>query len=138
MVIPGEGGGHVVLRTLISVLRWQGVQIGLDMFMGSILGGIDARSPCNWTNGIGSTSCCKIQPTNFTIFNQSIQRINVLNILWLLFKRDRILSLDHATNDNREWQQIPWMPNPQRGGLWSTLTCILKWRFLLTLVSTHK
>lgn len=47
MVIPGEGGGHVVLRTLISVLRWQGVQIGLDMFMGSILGGIDARSPCN-------------------------------------------------------------------------------------------
>lgn len=40
MVIPGEGGGHVVLRTLISVLRWQGVQIGLDMFMGSILGGV--------------------------------------------------------------------------------------------------
>lgn len=138
MVIPGEGGGHVVLRTLISVLRWQGVQIGLDMFMGSILGevmlevhvieltGLVQHLVVRFSLRISRYLISRYRESMFWIF------------FWLLFKRDRILSLDHATNDNREWQQIPWMPNPQRGGLWSTLTCILKWRFLLTLVSTHK
>jgi hypothetical protein len=35
MVIPGEGGRHVALRMFISVFQWQGVQIGLDTFVGS-------------------------------------------------------------------------------------------------------